>query len=88
MSYNSKNKNGWVLVLLLLAGIVLGSFITELTQGMEGFKWLTYGSKEFGMKSPLKIDIGVLYFEFKLLIRITIASIIGIILALFIYKKI
>ena len=36
-------KNHWALVLLLLAGIVLGSFIATLTAGVGGLGWLSFG---------------------------------------------
>ena len=29
-------KNGWALFLLILAGVVLGSFISQLTSGVAG----------------------------------------------------
>ena len=38
-------KNNWALFLLLLAGIVLGSFIAQMTAGLPGFSWLNYGQK-------------------------------------------
>lgn len=76
-----KSKNGWALLLLLLAGIVIGGFIGDLT----GVGWLNYG-KTFGLTSPLVLDFGVLVITFALTIRITIASIIGVIIAIFIYR--
>lgn len=77
-------KNYWALALLILAGIVLGSFIATLTAGIPGLSWLSYG-QTFGFENPIVLNLGVLVLTFGLTIKITIASIIGIIIAAFIY---
>ncbi len=77
-------KNGWALFLLVLAGVVLGSFIGHLASGVSALSWLDYG-KSFGLSSPLTLDIGVLVITFGLTIKFSIASIIGIIVAAIIY---
>ena len=43
--------------------------------------------KQFGLTSPLVLDMGVLVLNFGLTIKFTIAGIIGIILAVVIYRK-
>lgn len=78
------NKNAWGLLLLMLAGIVLGSFVAELTQNLAGFSWLSYG-QSFGLDSPIVLNLGVLVITFGFTIKITIGSIIGIILSAVIY---
>lgn len=78
-------KNTWALFLLLLAGIVLGSFIAQLTSGVPGLSWLSFG-KTFGLDSPITLNLGVLILTFGLKIKFTIASIIGIIIAAIIYR--
>ena len=85
MSNISKNKNGWLLWLFILIGIVLGGLIAELTAGVHALSWLSYG-QSFGLDSPLVLDLGVLVLTFALQIKITIASIIGVILAIVIYR--
>ena len=74
-----RTKNAWVLILLMLAGIVLGSFIANLAQGVPGFSWLAFG-QAFGLNNPLVLDLGILVITFGLTIKITIASILGIFL--------
>ena len=49
-----KAKNGWVLLVMLLSGIVLGGFIGMLTVNVSGLSWLNYG-QSFGLQSPLEI---------------------------------
>lgn len=78
-------KNGWALFLLLLAGVVLGGFIGELVGSVPALSWLNYG-QSFGLTSPVILDIGVLVLTFGLTIYISIASIIGVLLAILIYR--
>ena len=85
MSNISKYKNGSLLWLFILIGIVLGGLIAELTAGVHALSWLSYG-QSFGLDSPLVLDLGVLVLTFALQIKITIASIIGVILAIVIYR--
>ena len=73
-------KNNWALFLLLLAGIVLGSFIAQATSGISALSWLNYGQK-----SPFTLDLGILVLTFAFSIKITIGSIIGVVLGIIIY---
>ena len=87
MARGVAGKNKWALFLLMLAGIVIGGFIGELTAGVSGLGWLGYG-QTFGLTSPIIFDIGIMVITFGLSIKITIASIIGVLLAIWIYKLI
>lgn len=87
MSRGIGGKNNWALFLLLLAGIVLGGFIGNLAAGVPGLSWLNYG-QSFGLTSPVVFDIGILVLTFGLSIKITIASIIGVLIAIIIYRLI
>ena len=80
-------KNFWILLIMLLAGIVLGGFMGQLAEGISWLSWLNYG-QSFGLNSPLVIDFGILVITFGLSIQITLASIIGLALALIIYRLI
>lgn len=77
----TRSKNSWALLLLMLAGIVIGGFIGDLTN----IGWLKYG-QVFGLTQPLVLDFGVLVLTFALTIRITIGSILGVIIAILIYR--
>lgn len=83
----SKSKNTWACFLLLLAGIVLGGFIGELASGVSFLSWLSYG-QTFGLSQPLILDLGILVLTFGLTIKISIASIIGVIIAIIVYRLI
>ena len=80
-----RNKNFWILLLLLLAGIVLGGFLGEATKSISLLSWLNFG-QSFGLNDPLVLDLGVLIITFGLSIKITLASLIGVVLALIIYR--
>ncbi len=77
------HKNNWVCALLIMAGIVIGGFIGSLFPST----WLNYG-QSFGLTQPLVLDLGILTLTFGLSLRLTIAGIIGIAIAIVIYRLI
>lgn len=79
------SKNSWALFLLVLAGLVLGGFIGMLTENISALSWLNYG-QTFGLDEPIVLNLGLLVITFGLTIKITIASIVGIVLAIIIYR--
>lgn len=81
-----KSKNGWILLVMLLSGIVLGGFIGMLVENVTGLSWLSYGDT-FGLENPIVLDLGLLVLTFGLTIKISIASILGVVLAILIYRK-
>ena len=76
-------KNTWTCLLLILAGIVVGGFIG--TAFPDTF--LNYG-QSFGLTNPFVLDLGIIAITLGLTIKITIASIIGIAVALVVYRLI
>ena len=85
MAKGAAAKNYWTLLLLVLAGSVLGGFIGELTSNVSFLSWLNYG-QSFGLSDPLVLNLGILVLTFGLKIKITIAGIIGILIAILIYR--
>ena len=81
-----RSKNGWVLLIMLLSGIVLGGFIGMLTANVSGLSWLNYG-QSFGLENPIVLELGLLILTFGLTIHISIASILGVVIAIIIYRK-
>lgn len=80
-------KNFWILLIMLLAGIVSGGFMGQLANGISWLSWLNFG-QSFGLDSPLVINFGILVITLGLTIKITMASIIGIAIAIIIYRMI
>ena len=76
----TKEKNIWVFLIFILSGIVLGGLLGVLAEKVSWLWWLSYG-EEFGLTDPVVLDLSVLKITFGLWIKINVASIIGMILA-------
>ena len=74
-------KVNWVLLMLVLVGFVIGRFIGTYFEGT----FLNYG-QAFGLSQPVVLDLGFFILTFGLTIQITIASVIGVVIALVIYR--
>lgn len=83
----AKNKSFWILLIFLLSGLVIGGLIGEIASSLDSFWWLSYG-KTFGLMTPLELDLSIVSITFGLKFRINIASIIGMAIAIFIYRKV
>lgn len=82
-----KEKNIWILMIFILSGLVVGGLLGELAGSVDFLWWLGYG-ESFGLTSPLELDLSIIKITFALAFKINISSIIGLVLAIFIYKKI
>ena len=82
----AKDKGTLVLIIFILCGLVIGGLIGQLTQGVSFLSWLSYG-QTFGIPDPVSLDLGVVKLTFGIMFNINISSIIGIIIAVFIYRK-
>ena len=82
-----REKSIWILILFILSGIVVGGLLGELASNVSFLSWLSYG-EEFGLTSQIELDLNVIKVTFALMFKINIASILGIVLAIFVYKKI
>lgn len=83
----TRDKNIWILVLFILSGLVIGGLLGELASKVDFLWWLSYG-QSFGLTSPLTLDLDVIQLTFAIAFKINIASIIGMVIAIFIYRKI
>lgn len=82
-----RDKNVWILLVFILSGIVIGGFLGDLASKVGGLSWLGYG-QSFGLSQPLSLDLNIIAITFGFTLKINIASIIGIAIAIFIYRKI
>lgn len=83
----TREKSGWILALFLLSGLVIGGLLGELASKVDWLWWLSFG-ESFGLQDPLSLDLKVMTITFGLMIKINIASIIGVLIALFAYRKV
>lgn len=82
----TKDKSIFVLIIFILCGLVIGGLIGQLTQSVNWLNWLSYG-QTFGLTDPVILDLGVVNLTFGIIFNINISSIIGIIIAILIYRK-
>ena len=71
----------WVFIVLILVGFVIGRFIGTYFDGT----FLNYG-QSFGLSNPVELDMGFIILTFGLKIQINIASVIGVIISLVVYR--
>jgi hypothetical protein len=83
----TKEKNIWILLLFILSGLVIGGLLGELAAKVDWLWWLSYG-QSFGLENPVVLDLSIVKVTFALMFKISISSIIGMVLSIFIYKKI
>ena len=83
----TRDKNIWILLLFILSGLVIGGLLGELASKVDFLWWLGYG-ESFGLTSPLELDLNIIKITFGLVFKINIASIVGMIISIFIYKKV
>ncbi len=83
----TREKNIWILIIFILSGIVVGGLLGNLAGRVDFLWWLSYG-ETFGLAEPITLDLQVISITFGLMFEINISSIIGMVLAIFIYKKI
>lgn len=83
----TKEKNIWLLMIFLLSGLVLGGLLGEIASTVDWLWWLGYGMG-FGLEAPMILDLTVLKITFGVTFNINIASIIGMTIAMFLYRKV
>ena len=83
----TKEKNFWILLIFMLSGLVIGGLLGELATTVDWLWWLSYG-QEFGLTDPVSLNLNVLKISFAFTVKINISSIIGLVMAIFVYRKI
>ncbi len=71
----------WLFLLLVLIGFVIGGFIGTYFDGT----FLNYG-QTFGLTNPVELNLGFIVLTFGLKIQISIASVLGVIISLVVYR--
>ena len=82
-----KLKKNLVFLFFIIAGIIIGSLIASLSEGVPFLSWLAYG-KTVGISaaSPMVLDLSVVRVAFGREMGINVAQIFPITAALFAYK--
>ena len=83
---STRDKSTWVVLLFICAGLVIGGLLGEVAAQVDWLSWLAYG-QTFGIENPFVLNLNVLSVTFAFAIHINIASIIGLAIAIFLYRK-
>lgn len=83
----TKEKNIWILLLFIFSGLVIGGLLGTIASSVDFLWWLGYG-ESFGLTTPVELNLNIINLSFAISFKINIASIIGMAIAIFIYRKI
>lgn len=73
-------------IFFLLAGAILGAFISYVCDGKGFLDWLAWG-KSVGVTNPVTLDLMIVKFTIGFIIDVTIAQIFTIAISIFIFCK-
>lgn len=85
-------KSGWVLFLLILSAVIIGGFLGEFFKGTSLLGFLAWGfpigtTDSLGHLKPVSVNLKMLEFSIGFLININLMSIVALIAAIYIYRK-
>ncbi len=83
----TREKNIWILLIFILSGLVIGGLLGDLAGKVDFLWWLGYG-QSFGLSTPIELDLSIVQISFGLFFKINIASIIGMIIAVLVYRRV
>ena len=81
-----KSRNNIAFIFVMLSGLVIGGFLGQLSSTIPALSFLNYG-QEVGLTNPLTLDLIIIKLQLGLSLKFTIAGIIGMIISIFIYRK-
>ncbi len=82
-------KKAFIFFLFLLAGILLGSVLTEIAERVNFLNFLTWGqSIGIGIPNPISIDLSVIKLTFGFSFHMDLSLLICIIASMICYVKI
>ncbi len=84
---SQKANNVWVLLLCMLSGLTVGYFIGNLCENVSFLKWMNF-TGSFGLDNPVAVNLGVIWISFQIKFKITLAAIVGMLVGVFVYRKI
>lgn len=77
-------KNGWVLFLFILLGLIAGALVAQWLAPVQGISFLT---KPIVASWSPAVDLYVLSFDMSIHLQLSLFSIIGAIIAIWLYRK-
>lgn len=82
----TRDKSFWILIIFILSGLVIGGLLGQLAAHVDWLSWMSFG-QQFGLENPITLNLNVVTLTFGLMFNINIASIIGMTIAIIIYRK-
>ena len=82
----TREKSTWIVLIFIYVGLVIGGLLGEVAGQVEWLSWLSYG-QTFGIENPFVLDLNVFSLTFAFSMHINIASIIGLAISIFLYRK-
>ena len=80
----NRNRNTGILLLMIVTGVLIGSLIGSILA--QYVPLLNFGPGPLGIHS-FGLDVGIISFQLSFLIDLNLAGLIGIILAVVLFKK-
>jgi hypothetical protein len=77
-------KNTLTLLIFLIFGLLLGSILGELLSTVKGLQFLTKSSE---IRWEPMADLNVIQYDLKFLVKLNLISIIGLLAAIWLYRK-
>lgn len=76
----------WILIVIIIAGAMLGSVLAGAVGESTYLSWLAR-SLTVGLSPPVVIDLHVLTLTFGLTLRLSLAVVLGILIAAFVFRR-
>ncbi|MFF2480556.1 DUF4321 domain-containing protein [Paenibacillus sp. NPDC058071] len=77
-------KNGWILLLFLVLGLLAGALVSRWLESVPGISFLT---KKIQTTWSPAVDLYAFSFDLTITLQISLLSIIGVVVALWLYRK-
>ncbi|OWZ83914.1 DUF4321 domain-containing protein [Natranaerobius trueperi] len=84
----AKQRNSGTSFLILLIVFAVGGILGNLIGEFFGdYLPLLNMSREVGLSSPLELDLNFIYLQFGLLVRLNLAGVLGLLLAIWLFRR-
>jgi hypothetical protein len=77
-------KNNLTLIIVLLAGLIVGTILAELVSGVPALQFL---AKSAEIRWEPKADLQVLQYDVRIAVKLNLASVLGLAGAFWLYRK-
>jgi hypothetical protein len=96
MAVGLKERNFWTLVLIVIVGILIGSYLGTLVALIPGgsnvvktfftYNFISFGFGDFVNNKPMLIDLAALKFQLGFQMKFNLLSVIGVFVSLYLFR--